>query len=188
MRAQTLPIHSPQPAVFKVLSSSLHLEVLLFSVCQTRLSHQVLPLFITFEIHSFQNYVLPSRFPDLSPEDPFLPLKLFLLWRDLDLLDLFLQMRFLQIPGFICSTKEMSRRHPSLVGYNSPFYSAWKSKCFGHFYFRFMSGRLHHFPHNYIYFLLTWLNCKVSCSAEQTTQKLQDEENFTCCLFPAFFF
>lgn len=117
MRAQTLPIHSPQPALFKVLSSSLHLKVLLFSVCQTRLSHQVLPLFITFEIHNFQNYVLPSRFPDLSPEYPFLPLKLFLLWRDLDL---FLQMRSKYLGSFV-PPKRCPGDIPAWLGTTAPF-------------------------------------------------------------------
>lgn len=61
---QTLPIHwvpFPSAVPQSSLSSLLHFKVLLFLVCQTRLFHQALPLFITFQIHSVQNYIWPFQ-------------------------------------------------------------------------------------------------------------------------------
>lgn len=75
----------------------------------------------------------------------------------------------------------------SLVGYNSPFFSARESKDFDHFEFRFTSGTLQHFfPQLHLF--PTNLADLQSCSAEQTAQKLQGEENVTCCLSPVFGF
>lgn len=133
MRAQTLPVHQVL-SPFKVQGSLFLITLRSSFQCQFARPGQVLPLFITFEIHTSQNYFWP-------PED----------------------------------SRSFSQRS----------FSSFETLCLE--ILRSLSPKEQKLT-VCIAFLLTCLHCKVIWSAEQTIQKLQDEENFTCCLFAVGFF